>query len=139
MTDTPRVDYHAGVVPEHVRSAIRTLDNDLAVALLVVISRSGQTRFTWLRQDLHVPNQEIVQTLGQLYEEGLIERTTAGRDEGQETAYVISEFGSAVLEALSGIPERMAERRSHVPDSDSDSDSDTDSDADSEISIQQPY
>lgn len=112
--DRPGVQRQAAHLPEDVRRGVYALDSDLSIALLVTIQQSGTTRFSWLRQELHVPNQEIVENLGRLYDAALLERTTTGRDEGRESAYTITPLGETLLETLAdpGEPEPETEPES---------------------------
>lgn len=98
--DRPGVERQAGVIDEKVRRATAALDSDEAYAVLLTIRQSGVTRFSWLYQEIQIPNQEIVEQLGKLHNTALVERVTAGHGEGQESAYVLTEFGKQFLTAL---------------------------------------
>lgn len=115
------VTRQASHIPEDVRQATAALDSDLAYALLVTIKQSGVTRYTWLKQELQAPDQEIVQALGPLHSRGLIERTTVGRAEGRESAYVLTDLGDRILTALQSIE---TEEPQSTPDKDTDPDQD---------------
>lgn len=109
------VTRQASEVPEDVRQATAALSSDLAYALLITIQQSGVTRFTWLRQELQAPNQDIVEALGPLHSRGLIERTTVGKAEGRESAYVLTDLGEAILTALQSIETDKAQSTSDEP------------------------
>jgi DNA-binding HxlR family transcriptional regulator len=97
------VERQAGTIPKEVRTAIAALDSDVSFAILATIEQSGTTRFSWLRQETHLDNQEIVETLGQLYAADLLSRTTTGKNEGRESAYEITPLGERVLAALRSV------------------------------------
>lgn len=110
--DRPGVARQASTVPDDVRRATYALDSDETLALLVTINQSGTCRFSWLFQELAIPNQEIVELLGRLHEADLIDRTTTGKNEGRESAYVVTDVGEALLEALASLHDTPTESES---------------------------
>lgn len=99
-SDRPGVTRQASKVPDTVRNAVAILNTDEAFAILITIEESGTTRFSWLFQELEIPNQEIVEHLGDFYATGLIKVTTTGKGAGSETAYTLTVFGRRLLNAL---------------------------------------
>lgn len=120
-SDRPGVTRQASKVPDDVRNAVAILTSDEAFAILITIEESGTTRFSWLFQELAIPNQEIVEHLGDFYATGLIKVTTTGKGAGSETAYTLTVLGRRLLNALkrydmTPTPPNTGEGRKKHPD-----------------------
>lgn len=120
-SDRPGVTRQASKVPDEVRNATAILSSDEAYAVLITIEESGTTRFSWLFQELAIPNQEIVEILGDFYATGIIKVTSTGKGAGKETAYTLTVFGRRLVNALkrydmTPTPPKTGDQRKKHPD-----------------------